>query len=101
MTDPTNPTPTESAVVTLLNGRRVSIDFYNIVRNQVAERLPALTPGVDYTTEQICGADFWPLLGDGECRLAGMVLKDLSLRGLVPLVLVEWAHEYPLKFRLA
>jgi hypothetical protein len=100
MTNPTNPAPTDPADVTLLNGRRAPIDFYTIVRDQVAERLPALAPGVDYTTEQICGTDFWPLLTHGECRLAGQVLKDLVLRGLAPLVLVEWAHEFPLKFRL-
>ena len=100
MTDPTNPTPADTAHVALLNGRRVHAEFYSAVRGWVHGRIPELTPGVDCTTEQVCGADFWSELTDGECRLAGMVLKDLSVRGLVPLLPVEWAHEYPLKFRL-
>ncbi len=47
-----------------------------------------------------CEGTVDPELTDGERRVTGMALKDLALRGLVPLMLVEWAHEYPLKFRL-
>lgn len=101
MTDPTNLAPTDSADVTLLTGRRVPRLLHDAVLHEVTDRLAALTRGVNYTTKQICGDGFWSQLTDGEQRLAGQVLKDLVLRGLVPLVLVPWRHEFPLRFRLA
>lgn len=73
----------------------VSKAFYDAVRVQVEEIIPATIRGVKYTLEDLCGDEFWHQLGAGEQRMAGRCMADMVCRGLLPLSPAKGKHEYP------
>ena len=73
----------------------VSAALYSAVRYQVEEIIPALTPGVKYKSEWLCGNAFWDPLSDGKKRMAGRCIANMVANGLLPLRFAESRHEYP------
>ena len=74
--------------------------FYSVVRNQVAEIIPAVERDVKYTLEMLCGEAFWKQLTDGEKRMAGRCMAQMIAKGLLPLRFAETKHEYPKRYQL-
>jgi hypothetical protein len=66
----------------------------------VSARIQVLYKGIEYRSEQLCGEDYWVMLGDGKQRQAGKCIRKLAEIGLLPLVIVEKRHEYPLYFKI-
>ena len=86
--------------VPLRDGYSVTGDLFFGVLRRVEDILPALLPEVAYTTEQLCGPDFWAQLQPGDPSRAGRCLAHLVDQGLMPLVEVPTRHEYPKRYRL-
>ena len=78
----------------------VSAAFYNAVRHQVDEIIPALTPGWKYKSEWLCGATFWTPLSDGEKRMAGRCIANMVVNGQLQLRFAKSKHEYPKWYQL-
>ena len=78
----------------------VAAAFYNAVRYQAEEIIPALIPGVKYKSEWLCGDAFWTPLSDGEKRMAGRCIAHMVVNGLLPLRFAESKHEYPKWYQL-
>ena len=76
--------------------------FYDRVRNQVEEIVPALEPSESYTLETLCGEEFWSNLSPGECKTAGRYMTDIVKKKRLPLVLdpKRCKHEYPKRYCL-
>jgi len=79
---------------------RVHADLYDAVRHQVEFMLPTLQRGRAYTTRQICNEGFWDRIGTLEARQAGMCLRDMVNRGVVPLTSVRRKSTYPKRYQL-
>lgn len=84
----------------LYDGYTVSEAFYNKVRRQVHEIIPAMLPGEKYTLEMLCGDEFWLPLSDGNKRLSGRCMAHMVTRGLLPLRFARTKHEYPKRYQL-
>jgi len=78
----------------------VSAVFFNAVRCQIEEVIPALERGKAYRTEDLCGDAFWKILNDGERRMAGRCVAHMVARGMLPLSFVKTKHEYPKRYKL-
>ena len=79
----------------------VSAAFYNAIRLQVEEIIPALERGVEYTLEMLCGYAFWRTLSDGERRMAGRCMAYMIANNRLPQFhFVGCPHEHPKKYRL-
>ena len=74
--------------------------FYDAIRYQVEDILPALIRSAKYTLKELCGDAFWQQLGAGEQRMAGRCMADMVCRELLPVLFTEGKHEYPLYYRL-
>jgi hypothetical protein len=59
--------------------------FFESVKEQVLEIIPALTRGIAFTLEDLCGADFWGALSDGQRRLAGRCMVYMVRDGMLQL----------------
>jgi hypothetical protein len=79
----------------------VSKDFYDSVRCQIDDILPAVKSGEKYTLEMLCGPGFWELLEDGERKMAGRCMANMVFNGLLPLTFADSRHEYPKYYRLS
>lgn len=86
--------------ILLHGGYPVSKFFFDSIRRQVEEVLPALARGENYTTKILCGKDFWSQLGNGERILAGRCLADMVVRNILPLTFAHGKHEYPKRYQL-
>lgn len=74
--------------------------YYDTVRHQVKEFIPAMIPGEKYTTEMMCGDAFWKLLSAGERKMAGRCVANMVVNRLLPLRFVQSKHEYPKHYEL-
>jgi hypothetical protein len=101
MTHPTNLTAEDpEECVTLLNGLRVPERRYESIQDRVLAAVPHLVPKVLYKAQNLYGVSDWSCLLKIDQSIAGQVVKDLVLRRLVPLEIVECAHEYPVRYRI-
>ena len=84
----------------LHDGYTVTENFYNAVRYQVDEVIPALIRDMKYTSEMLCGDVFWEPLSDGEKRMAGRCIANMVVSGLLPFDFAMTKHEYPKRYQL-
>ena len=78
----------------------VTAIFYDTVRHQVKEFVPAMIPGEKYTAEMMCGYAFWKLLSAGEQKMAGRCVASMVVNRLLPLRFVKTKHEYPKHYEI-
>jgi hypothetical protein len=78
----------------------VESPFSKYVRLHVEKRLPILERDEDYYSDGICGQDFWDSLFPGEQKLAGKCISQMVKKRILPLVIVEKEHEYPVCYQL-
>lgn len=76
----------QTSTLILHNGRTVHLEFLNIIREAVEERIPSLAKHTNLTLKKICGEDFWCLLGEGEKRMAGWYMEHLVAMNELPLI---------------
>ena len=100
MSDTTHRSPADSPQgttehIVLYDGYTVSADFYNSVRLQVDNVIPALERDRKYTLAMLCGPEFWDCLSNGERRMAGRCMAHLVACKRLPLRFAESRHEYP------
>lgn len=81
----------------LHDGTSVKESFYNMILEQIYEVIPGMEPGVSYTAEDLCGEEFWMLLGNG-CFLAGKCVSHMVKAGKLPLDLHGCEHKLPRKY---
>ena len=93
-----------AVLLILYDGHRmftVSAAFYNAVRLQVEEIIPALERDEIYTLEELCGDAFWGPLTSGECKMAGKCMAYMVVNNRLPqLRFVGCPHENPKKYQL-
>ena len=89
-----NTEPTVTYTV-LYDGYTVSADFYDAVRHQVEDIIPALDPDGIYTLEMLCGNEFWQSLTAGEQKTAGRCMANMVVTNQLPFRFVQGVHEYP------
>ena len=89
---------TTEVYMILHDGTPVQKSLYESVRLLVEDVLDVLIPGVGYTTEQLCGEDFWKPLDEVKRRLAGKCLANLVMTGQIPLQIQGCKHQYPRKY---
>jgi hypothetical protein len=93
-----NTTTTTIIYVILHDFTPVEKEFYEMIRLQVEEILPALVPRVSYTLEMLCGESFWKLLNDDKRRQAGKCMVNLVKTGQIPLQMHGCEHQFPRKY---
>ena len=75
--------------------------FYNAIRLQVEEIIPALERDEIYTLEDLCGETFWGQLTSGERKMAGKCMAYMVANKRLPLCFVGCPHGgHPKKYRL-
>lgn len=84
----------------ITKGRTKPAQVVQMVLEAVQEILPALSPHVAYSTEDLCGPELWINWKTGERRSAGMCMTYLTENDHLPLERASVEGEYPLKFRL-
>jgi hypothetical protein len=86
--------------IILYDGYTVAAAFFDAVRYQVEEIIPALDPNGIYTLEVLCGDVFWQRLTAGEQRLAGRCMASMVVNKQLPFRFVQGEHEYPKLYQL-
>ena len=86
--------------IILNNIYTVSADFYDAVRHQVEDIIPALDPNEIYTLEMLCGDEFWQSFTAGEQKMAGRCMADMVVTHQLPFRFVQGEHEYPKLYQL-
>ena len=74
--------------------------FYDDVRQQILNIIPALLPACDYTVEMLCGPDFWGPLSDHQKQIAGKAVAHMVRRHELPLRRVGCPHKSPARYAL-
>ena len=74
--------------------------LYKSVKEQVQEIIPALSSGSALTLEDLCGADFWGSLTDGQRRLAGRCMVFMVRNGKLPLEFTGHICASPKRYQL-
>jgi len=92
--------PEWSERIRLSDGFSVTREFLELVRFCVEDRLHELSIDKTYCAKQLTGPELWDGLNDGDRRVAGRCIAYLTSHGRLPLTLVKWKHEFPLKYRL-
>lgn len=100
LNDPRPQDPEWSERIPLSDGFSVTREFLELVRFYVESRLHELSIDKTYRAKQLTGPELWDGLDDGDRRVAGRCVAYLTSHGLLPLTLVKWKHEFPLKYRL-
>jgi hypothetical protein len=109
MTSPTHLTPSADNIVrytVLESGIPVPERLYESVRRQVEERCRELDKNGIYTSEQLCGSDFWNHWSTGEektdgvKRTAGQCISSMAETKVLPLMGVPGKHEYPKLYKI-
>ena len=100
-TEPITNISTEPVVmIVLLGGHMATEVFYNKIKSQVEQVLPAVAPDVSYTLEKLCGSGFWGQLDPKEQKLAGRCMVRMVKKGELPFEFVGCEHASPKKYRL-
>ncbi len=74
--------------------------FLKSVKEQVLEIIPAVPRGCAFTLEDLCGADFWGPLSDGQRRLAGRCMVYMVKSGMLPLEFTGHICASPKRYQL-
>jgi len=75
--------------IDLYGGYSAPQEFYESVRLQIEDVVPALQRDVPYTSKALCGGGFWKLLTKGERILAGRCVAHLVVMNRLPLKFAE------------
>lgn len=76
---------TTAEMILLLDGSfTVPQKFYNKIREQVTDIVPALVPDVEYTMKLLCGPEYWDSLTNGERQSAGKCMVYMVKNELIP-----------------
>lgn len=59
--------------------------FAQGILHAVQARIPALSIGPQFSTEELCGEDLWNELTNGEKKQAGKVITAAAAAGALPL----------------
>jgi hypothetical protein len=78
------------------------LSFFKCLKKEILFIVPAVPPGILFTTEQLCGEDFWEPLSKWKKTLAGACMDYLVENGLVPFENVPRSgrNPYPLQYRI-
>lgn len=90
----------ENEIIELSEGFSVSKNIYECFRQMVVASLPEISPGNAYTLKNILGRDIWSELDNGERRLIGRCVAHMTTRKILPLIIIESKHEYPIRYQL-
>ena len=88
------------AVLLLHNGYSVSKFFYDRIKGQVEDIVPAMDQDVSYTLEMLCGMVFWDALSVKERHTAGRCMADMVEGDIFPMDFVGCEHVSPKRYRL-
>ena len=95
--NPTNSTPVANEII-FGNGLTIQEDLAKSILLQIEAMTLEMVTGLPYTLRKICGEKYWQHLNDGDRRRVGQYVNHLVTTGQLPLVKVDWGHEYPLKY---
>jgi hypothetical protein len=89
-------------IIVLNNGFTCTQAFLDRFLQEILFIAPAVPQGVLFTTEQLCGEEFWSSLSDWDKTLAGSCMIHLVEHGRVPFEYVPRTgrNPYPLQFQL-
>jgi hypothetical protein len=89
-------------IIMLNNGHTCTQAFIKRFQGEIECIVPAVQQGVLFTTEQLCGEEFWSSLTDWDKTLAGSCMIHLVEHGRVPFDYVPrpGRNPYPLQFQL-
>ena len=89
-------------IILLYSGFSCTLDFLKGFQRQILFIVPAVPEGIPFTTEQLCGIEYWDPLSKWERTLAGMCMVYLAEHNRVPFELVPRTgrNPYPLQFRI-
>jgi hypothetical protein len=93
---------TETTEMTkLLNSHKAPTKFYNEVHQQVSDVASYMEPGVLYTTQMLCGDQYWNALpSDWWRRLAGRCLAHMVSTKQFPFSFVQYKRSPTKRYRL-
>ena len=101
MTTTTTTNPPIVEILLLYDGVRtysVKRVFYDAVHWEVLEVMPALLPGEGYTTEMLCGPEFWRPISVTEQQLAGRCIAHMVRNDELPLRRLGCRHKSPARY---
>lgn len=75
--------------IKLYGGYSAPQDFFDSVRFQIEDVLPALQRDARYNSKALCGDGFWELLTRGERILAGRCVAYMVGKKILPLKFAE------------
>ena len=89
-------------IIILYSGFSCTLDFLRRFQREILFIAPAVPEGVPFTTQQLCGMEYWGPLSKWERTLAGMCMVYLVDNDRVPFELVTRTarNPYPLQFRI-
>jgi len=89
-------------IILLYSGFSCTLAFLRRFRQEILFIAPAVPEGVPFTTEQLCGIEYWDPLSKWERTLAGMCMVYLVEHNRVPFELVPRTgrNPYPLQYRI-
>jgi hypothetical protein len=89
-------------LIVLNNGLTCPLTFLNRTKDEIELFAPGVPQGVPFTTEQLCGKEYWEPLSDWERTLAGSCMIHLVEHGRVPFENVPRTgrNPYPLQYRI-
>lgn len=84
----------------LHNGHVVAKNFYDSVRLQMEDVIPAMEPETRYTTKILCNPEFWARLSNRERRMAGRCVAYMVTQKTLPLIFAGPIRQYPKRYML-
>ena len=90
--------PKTEVMIFLDDSFSVPQKFYDEVRWQVTDIVPALIPGVKYLLQKLCDPDWWDSLSRYERNMAGRCMVHMVKKGLVPYDFAGWLCQSPKKY---
>ena len=78
----------------------VSKSFFDSIRQQVVEIIPALAPYSEYTCKTLCGDDYWYAMPVERRRIAGQVMAYMVQDELLPFEFSGHLCTSPKRYRL-
>ena len=103
MTTTTTTHPPIVEILLLYDGVRtysVARVFYDAIRREILDVMPALFPDAGYTVEMLCGSDIWLPMSDTQQRLAGRCVAHMVRNDELPLRRLGCRHKSPARYAL-
>lgn len=85
----------------LIGGYSAPTALYRSVELQVKDALPLLKSDQLYTLRNLCGDEYWQILGTAFCRrLAGRCFAHLVDAGILPFEFIQYKHSPTKRYQL-